>query len=183
MISWWNVDAGIAPLLTNASVVLWNWRRFNSEDSVNLSNIACLRTTVAGLDEAWFYLVTVEIEAKGAAVCGLMVLSCRAARPTYSSWRALLVLMLPRSRNAYGFLVSFRCNTYGVAQAMAAIEDALHAVVEDDAAALRSALECLMVAIRDINVSMDRMFGMRAARLAHLCGAGGIASGYSIVLR
>jgi hypothetical protein len=43
---------------------------------------------------------------------------------------------------------------------MAAIEDALYAIVEDDAAALRSALECLMVAIRDINVSMDRMFGM-----------------------
>jgi indoleamine 2,3-dioxygenase len=59
---------GIAPLLTNASVVLWNWRRFNTDDSVNLSNLACLRTTVAGLDESWFYLVTVEIEAKGAAV-------------------------------------------------------------------------------------------------------------------
>jgi indoleamine 2,3-dioxygenase len=48
--------------------VLWNWRRFNTDDSVNLSNLACLRTTVAGLDESWFYLVTVEIEAKGAAV-------------------------------------------------------------------------------------------------------------------
>jgi hypothetical protein len=52
---------------------------------------------------------------------------------------------------------------------MAAIEDALYAIVEDDAAALRSALECLMVAIRDINVSMDRMFGMLLTISGTLC--------------
>jgi len=57
---------GITPLLTNASVVLWNWRRFDTNGPMLLSNLACMRTTVAGLDEAWFYLVTVEIEAKGA---------------------------------------------------------------------------------------------------------------------
>ena len=37
--------AGITPLLTNASAVLWNWRRFDTQKPVELSNLACLRTT------------------------------------------------------------------------------------------------------------------------------------------
>eukprot|EP00123_Amoebidium_parasiticum_P011611 comp20814_c0_seq2/m.27425 comp20814_c0_seq2/g.27425 ORF comp20814_c0_seq2/g.27425 comp20814_c0_seq2/m.27425 type:complete len:399 (-) comp20814_c0_seq2:222-1418(-) len=64
---------GIPPVLTHAAVVLWNWRRLDSEGPLDLSNLACLGVTAGGLDEAWFYLVTVEIEAKGAkALCAIV---------------------------------------------------------------------------------------------------------------
>lgn len=38
-----------------------------------LTICVCLTLTVGGLDESWFYLVTVEIEAKGGPVCGCLV--------------------------------------------------------------------------------------------------------------
>lgn len=54
------------PVLSHASVVLNNWRRIDPDGPIALGNLATLVQFHGGLDEAWFYLVTVEIEAIGA---------------------------------------------------------------------------------------------------------------------
>lgn len=89
--------------------------------------------------------------------------------------RPLFILFQLVFRELYCFCVGWRswlhktsCRTYDVSckyairaeQALAAIEDMMHAVVDDDADTVREALERLLGAIKNINVSMDRMFGM-----------------------
>lgn len=54
------------PVLSHASVVLHNWRRLDPDGPIALGNLATLLQFHGGLDEAWFYLTTVEIEATGA---------------------------------------------------------------------------------------------------------------------
>ena len=67
-VPWWQVARrlGRPPVLSHGSVVLRNWRRIDPEGPVALGNLATLFQFHGGVDEAWFYLVTVEIEAVGA---------------------------------------------------------------------------------------------------------------------
>lgn len=53
-------------VLSHGSLVLRNWRLIDPEGPLALGNLATLIQFHGGLDEAWFYLVTVEIEAIGA---------------------------------------------------------------------------------------------------------------------
>lgn len=64
---------GRPAVLTHGSIVVHNWRRLREENDpkvsaadVNVGNITTLNTFGHGWDEDWFYLVTVEIEAKAA---------------------------------------------------------------------------------------------------------------------
>lgn len=54
------------PILSHSSVVLNNWRRLDQTKPIQLDNLATLCQFHGGLDESWFYLVTVEIESNGA---------------------------------------------------------------------------------------------------------------------
>jgi indoleamine 2,3-dioxygenase len=67
-VPWCEVAAelGRPPVLSHGSIVLRNWRRIDPEGPIALGNLATLLQFHGGLDEAWFYLVTVEIEAIGA---------------------------------------------------------------------------------------------------------------------
>ncbi|KAI9295241.1 IDO-domain-containing protein [Neoconidiobolus thromboides FSU 785] len=56
---------GINPVSCNAAVVLWNWKLIDEEEEVDLNNLSTLSSFTGSLDEAWFYLITVAIEAKG----------------------------------------------------------------------------------------------------------------------
>ncbi|KNC77200.1 hypothetical protein SARC_10335 [Sphaeroforma arctica JP610] len=56
---------GCKPILTHSSVVMYNWRRLDAEGPLDLTNLAALNTFNGCMDEAWFYLVTVAIEALG----------------------------------------------------------------------------------------------------------------------
>ncbi|OGF56876.1 MAG: hypothetical protein A2Z21_08780 [Candidatus Fraserbacteria bacterium RBG_16_55_9] len=64
---------GRPPITTYASIVLNNWRRLDEAESIELSNLACRQLFVGGLDEQWFYLISVEIEAKGAPALSALV--------------------------------------------------------------------------------------------------------------
>ncbi|PVU98741.1 hypothetical protein BB559_001312 [Furculomyces boomerangus] len=66
-IPWCQVSehVGISPILTNATVVLWNWRFLNNNNSIDLNNICTHSTFTGSPDESWFYLVSVAIEARG----------------------------------------------------------------------------------------------------------------------
>ncbi|MBI1741514.1 hypothetical protein HYR54_00415 [Candidatus Acetothermia bacterium] len=45
--------------------MLHNWRRLDKDDPIDLDNLVCLQLFLGGVDEQWFYLVGVAIEAKG----------------------------------------------------------------------------------------------------------------------
>lgn len=53
------------PVLVYATYVLHNWRRLDPAGPVELGNVVSLQNFLGGLDEEWFRLVHLEIEAKG----------------------------------------------------------------------------------------------------------------------
>ena len=55
---------GRPPVLSYASYALDNWRRLDNHQPIELGNIVLLQNFLGGLDEEWFILVHVEIEAK-----------------------------------------------------------------------------------------------------------------------
>jgi len=62
------------PMITShASIVLNNWRLLDETGEIDLDNIGALQLFLGGMDEAWFYLVTVAIEARGAAALPCLV--------------------------------------------------------------------------------------------------------------
>jgi indoleamine 2,3-dioxygenase len=65
----WEVSCklDVPPVLMNMDITLFNWRRLDPNAGINMMNIATLHNFFGGRDESWFYLITVEIEAVGAA--------------------------------------------------------------------------------------------------------------------
>ncbi|KAF2103482.1 indoleamine 2,3-dioxygenase alpha type [Rhizodiscina lignyota] len=75
----------VPPVVTYASTVLWNWKPlFLHEPIDNLENLATLSTFTGSLDESWFYLVSVAIEARAAPIISLMLDAVAAARYNHS---------------------------------------------------------------------------------------------------
>ena len=74
------------PVATYAALVLWNFKPlFLDEDVDNFENLATLNTFTGSLDESWFYLTSVAIEARGAPIIPLMLTAIAAARQEDSS--------------------------------------------------------------------------------------------------
>lgn len=64
---------GRPPVLSYASYALHNWRRLDSRKPIELGNIVLLQNFLGGLDEEWFVLVHIEIEAEaGSGLVGLV---------------------------------------------------------------------------------------------------------------
>src|SRR5919198_5362667 len=64
---------GRPPVLSYASYALDNWRRLDPTKPIELGNMSLLQNFFGGLDEEWFVLVHVDIEAKaGAALAGIV---------------------------------------------------------------------------------------------------------------
>eukprot|EP01027_Heterolobosea_sp_BB2_P017799 GEZU01025175.1.p1 GENE.GEZU01025175.1~~GEZU01025175.1.p1 ORF type:complete len:326 (+),score=93.34 GEZU01025175.1:248-1225(+) len=74
---WYDVAqlVGHPPIITHSSIVIANWYVINSNnnaghrasnDEIRLGNICTLHSFTGGADEDWFYLVTVDIEARAA---------------------------------------------------------------------------------------------------------------------
>jgi len=61
------------PVLSYASYALYNWRRLNPERPIELGNIVLLQNFLGGIDEEWFILIHVDIEAK--AISGLQTIA------------------------------------------------------------------------------------------------------------
>lgn len=71
----------LPPVATYAGLVLWNWKPlFKSERTDTLANLDMLHTFTGSLDEKWFYLVSVAIEARGAPLIPMMLHATSAAR-------------------------------------------------------------------------------------------------------
>lgn len=59
---------GQPPLLPYSSYVLENWGRIDADGPIDLSNIYMIQHFSGGMDEAWFVLVHVAIEARAGAM-------------------------------------------------------------------------------------------------------------------
>ena len=71
----------LPPVATYAGVCLWNFKPIFPEEPVDtLDNLSTLATFTGSLDESWFYLVSVAIEARGAPILPLMLNAIAAAR-------------------------------------------------------------------------------------------------------
>ncbi|KAI0146252.1 indoleamine 2,3-dioxygenase [Xylariaceae sp. FL1272] len=71
----------IPPVSTYAASVLWNFKPlFLDEDIDDLANLGTLVTFTGSMDESWFYLVSVAIEARGGPIITLMLTAVAAAR-------------------------------------------------------------------------------------------------------
>ena len=71
----------LPTVATYAGVCLWNWKAiFDDERLDTLDNLSTLITFTGSLDESWFYLVSVAMEARGGPVIPLMLEAVAAAR-------------------------------------------------------------------------------------------------------
>ncbi|KAF1918333.1 indoleamine 2,3-dioxygenase alpha type [Ampelomyces quisqualis] len=71
----------LPPVATYAGVCLWNWRPlFNGEPMDSLDNLATHMTFTGSLDESWFYLVSVAIEARAGPIVPMMLEAIAAVR-------------------------------------------------------------------------------------------------------
>jgi len=71
---------GRPPVLSYASYALDNWRRLDPTRPIELGNITLLQNFLGGLDEEWFVLVHVDIEAKAGKALAGIAQALRAAR-------------------------------------------------------------------------------------------------------
>jgi indoleamine 2,3-dioxygenase len=67
-VPWYQISQrlGRPPVLSYASYALDNWRRLDPRGPIAVGNIVLLQNFLGGLDEEWFILVHVNIEAKAA---------------------------------------------------------------------------------------------------------------------
>jgi indoleamine 2,3-dioxygenase len=70
---------GRPPVLSYASYALHNWRRLDPAGPVALGNIALVQNFYGGLDEEWFVLVHVDIEARASTAIAALEPAIRGA--------------------------------------------------------------------------------------------------------
>jgi indoleamine 2,3-dioxygenase len=68
------------PILSYSSYALHNWRRLDPTRPIELGNIVLLQNFLGGIDEEWFVLVHVDIEAKAAAAINALIPAQQAAQ-------------------------------------------------------------------------------------------------------
>jgi indoleamine 2,3-dioxygenase len=70
----------LPAVATYAGLVLWNWKPiFENEPIDTLANLDMIDTFTGSLDEKWFYIISVAIEARGAPMIPLMLRAIEAA--------------------------------------------------------------------------------------------------------
>jgi len=79
----------VLPVATYAAVCLWNWKPLFANEPIDLENLATLTTFTGSIDESWFYLVSVAIEARGGQTIPLMLAAIHAARVNDSATVAM----------------------------------------------------------------------------------------------
>ncbi|KAK5220071.1 Indoleamine 2,3-dioxygenase [Exophiala xenobiotica] len=70
----------LPPVATYAGLCLWNFKPIFLSESLVLDNLSTLTTFTGSLDEQWFYLVSVAMEAKGGPSIPIMLQAIQAAR-------------------------------------------------------------------------------------------------------
>ena len=93
----------LPPVATYSGLCLWNYKPiFADEPADSLSNLACINTFTGSLDEQWFFLVSVAIEARGAPSIPLMLRAISAARSDNSEQVVECLQLLAEILDAVG---------------------------------------------------------------------------------
>ncbi len=73
--AWYTVACrlGRLPMLTYASQVMYNWRRFDRQDLVEVGNLHMLLNFLGGMDEEWFVTIHVHIEAVAGRALSVLI--------------------------------------------------------------------------------------------------------------
>jgi indoleamine 2,3-dioxygenase len=81
-VPWYQIaeQLGRPPVLSYASYALDNWRRIDSNGPVGLGNLVLMQNFLGGIDEEWFVIVHVAIEAKAAPALAALATAQRAVR-------------------------------------------------------------------------------------------------------
>lgn len=87
---------GMVPILTQSSITNYNYYRISPSGPLTLGNLACLHQFYGGIDEANFYLLTVEIEAVGGKAVGEMI---RASHYVRTDQKEKLIRVLQRIKD------------------------------------------------------------------------------------
>ncbi len=76
---WYQISQNIGrpPVLSYASYALYNWERIDTQKPVEFGNIAVLQNFLGGLDENWFIIIHVAIEAKAALAINAGILASK----------------------------------------------------------------------------------------------------------
>ena len=64
---------GRPPMLTYASQVMYNWRRFDRQDPVEVGNLHMMLNFLGGMDEEWFVTIHVHIEAVAGRALSVLI--------------------------------------------------------------------------------------------------------------
>ena len=89
------------PVATYAGVCLWNFKPlFPGEHIDNLENLSTLNTFTGSLDESWFFLVSVAIEARGAPILPLLLEATLVCLETHYELLLLQKISTPKNRIA-----------------------------------------------------------------------------------
>ena len=64
---------GRLPMLTYASQVMFNWRRFDPYGPVEVGNIHMIQNFLGGMDEEWFVTIHVQIEAVAGRALSMLI--------------------------------------------------------------------------------------------------------------
>lgn len=64
---------GRPPMLTYASQVMYNWRRFDRQGPVEVGNLHMMLNFLGGMDEEWFVTIHVHIEAVAGRALSVLV--------------------------------------------------------------------------------------------------------------
>lgn len=71
----------VPPVATFAAVCLWNFKPLFVDEGIDQpENLATINTLTGSLDESWFYLVSVAMEARGGPMIAIMLAAMEAAR-------------------------------------------------------------------------------------------------------
>ena len=70
----------LPPVATYSGACLWNYKLIFLSDELVLDNLSTLLTFTGSIDEQWFYLVSVAMEAKGGPSIPIMLQAIEAAR-------------------------------------------------------------------------------------------------------
>ncbi|KAI4154984.1 MAG: hypothetical protein LQ340_001293 [Diploschistes diacapsis] len=97
----------LPPVATYAGVCLWNFKPIFVDEPINtLDNLATLTTFTGSLDESWFYLISVAIEARGAPLIPLLVNAISAAREGDSETVTAALQLLAERLDELGTLMN-----------------------------------------------------------------------------
>ncbi len=74
-VAWHGVacSLGRLPMLTYASQVMYNWRRFDRHGPVEVGNLHMIQNFLGGMDEEWFVTIHVHIEAVAGRALSVLI--------------------------------------------------------------------------------------------------------------